>query len=101
MTGKHELMVVLFFMPSIDPIRPAGVNQSKGVDDYDVTIMSRNTGHYWYIHNCEWPDVGSVVVFHKHRYQHPYHQHNRANTLSQAVRSIKRHDRWQMNGRKW
>ena len=71
------------------------------VDDYDVTIMSRNTGHYWYIHNCEWPDVGSVVVFHKHRYQHPYYQHNRANTLSQAVRSIKRHDRWQMNGRKW
>ena len=37
------------------------------VDDYDVTIMSRNTGYYWY----EWPDVGSVVVFHKHRYQHP------------------------------
>lgn len=71
------------------------------IDDYDVTIMSRNTGHYWYIHNCEWPDAGSVVVFHKHRYQHPYHQHNRANTLRQAVRGIKRHDRWQMNGRKW
>ena len=35
------------------------------VDNYDVTIMSRNTGYYWYIHNCEWPDVGSVVVFHK------------------------------------
>ena len=34
------------------------------IDDYDVTIMSRNTGHYWYIHNCEWPDAGSVVVFH-------------------------------------
>lgn len=66
------------------------------IDDYDVTIMSRNTGHYGYIHNCEWPDAGSVVVFHKHRYQH-----NRANTLRQAVRSIKRHDRWQMNGRKW
>lgn len=32
------------------------------VDDYDVTIMSQNTGHYWYIHNCEWPDAGSVVV---------------------------------------
>lgn len=71
------------------------------VDDYDVTIMSRNTGHYWYIHSCEWPDAGSVVVFHKHLYRHPYHQHSRANTLRQAVRSIKGHDRWQMNGRKW
>lgn len=34
MTGKHELMVVLFFMPSIDPIRTAGANQSKGVVIY-------------------------------------------------------------------
>lgn len=25
------------------------------VDDYDVTIMSRNTGHIWYIHNPEYP----------------------------------------------
>ena len=30
---------------------------------------------------------------------HPYHQHGRSNTLRQAVRSIKRHDKWQMGGR--
>ena len=24
-------------------------------DAYDVTIMSRNTGHYWYLHNPEYP----------------------------------------------
>ena len=30
----------------------------------------------------------------------PYHQHGRSNMLRQAVRSIKRHDKWQMGGRK-
>ena len=25
-------------------------------DAYDVTIMSRNTGHYWYLHNPEYPE---------------------------------------------
>lgn len=29
----------------------------------------------------------------------PYHQHGRANTLGQAVRSIKNHDKWQLKGR--
>ena len=41
-------------------------------DEYDVTVMSRNTGHYWY---------------------------GRADTLRQAVRSIQEHDRWKMNGK--
>ena len=48
-------------------------------DVYDVTIMSRNTGHYWYLHNPEYPDQGTVIIFHKqkvvkktdlHRYRH-------------------------------
>lgn len=70
------------------------------VDDYDVTVMSRNTGHYWYLHNSEYPGEGSVVIFHKHKFSHPYHRHGRANTLRQAVRGIKSHDKWQMGGRK-
>ncbi|MBO6205922.1 MAG: hypothetical protein J6O73_03185 [Lachnospiraceae bacterium] len=69
------------------------------VDECDVTIMSRNTGHYWYLHNPEYPDKGTVIIFHRHRGSHPYHLHGRANTLRQAVRSIKGHDRWQMQGR--
>ena len=71
------------------------------VADYDVTIMSRNTGHIWYIHNPEYPGEGTCIIFHKHNASHPYHQHGRANTLRQAVRSIKGHDKWQMNGRKY
>lgn len=70
------------------------------VDDYDVTVMSRNTGHYWYLHNPEYPGEGTVIIFHKHKFSHPYHQHGRANTLRQAVKGIKSHDKWQMGGRK-
>ena len=68
-------------------------------DAYDVTIKSRNTGHYWYLHNLEYPDQGTVIIFHKHKTSHPYHQHGRANTLRQAVRGIRRHDKWQLMGR--
>lgn len=66
------------------------------VDDYDMTIMSRNTGHIWYIHNPEYPGEGTCIIFHKHKASHPYHQHGRANTLRQAVKSIKGHDKWQI-----
>ena len=41
-------------------------------DAYDVTIMSRNTGHYWYLHNPEYPERGTVIIFHKHKASHPY-----------------------------
>lgn len=41
-----------------------------------------------------------VVIFHSHHAE-PYYMNGRANTLRQAVRGIERHDRWQMNGRKW
>ncbi len=68
-------------------------------DAYDVTIMSRNTGHYWYLHNPEYPNQGRVIIFHKHKASDPYHQHGRANTLGQAVRGIRRHDKWQLMGR--
>ena len=71
-------------------------------DAYDVTIMSRNTGHYWYLHNPEYPEKGTVIIFHSHHADRSgrvrYHLHGRANTLRQAVRSIRGHDKWQMNG---
>ena len=30
------------------------------VDDYDVTIQSRNTGHYWYLHSIDVPRIWRV-----------------------------------------
>lgn len=60
------------------------------VDDYDVTIISRNTGHYWYLHNPEYPGEGTVIIFHKHKASHPYHQHGRASLYlhSQFLRHL-------------
>lgn len=33
------------------------------VDPYDVTIQSRNTGHYWYLHSTGYPTEGSCIIF--------------------------------------
>ena len=70
-------------------------------ENYDVTLQSKNTGHIWYIHNPEYPGEGECIIFHKHRASQPYHQHGRARSLGQAVKSIKGHDVFQMNGRKY
>ena len=68
------------------------------VDDCDLTIMSKNTGHYWYLHN---PETGVLVLFHRHTGRDPYHYQRRENTVHTAVQYIRKHDRFQMNGRKW
>lgn len=70
------------------------------LSEHDVTVQSRNTGHYWYLHNTDYPSEGNCVIFHKHKASHPYHLHGRAGTLTQAVSGIKKHDKWQMRGRK-
>ena len=44
-------------------------------DEYDVTIMSRNTGHFWYLHNPEYPEKGTIILFHKHKADDKYHLH--------------------------
>ena len=58
------------------------------VNEYDVTIISQDIGHYWYLYNPEYLEKGTVIIFHKNRASHPYH-HGRANTLWQTVRSIR------------
>lgn len=63
--------------------------------EYDVTIQSKNTGHYWYLHSTDAPGSNACIIFHKHKFSHPYHQHGRGNSLRQAIKSIQRHDRWQ------
>ena len=49
---------------------------SLGNDLYEVW-------HYWYRYNPEYTGEGTVIIFHKHRFSHPYHQHGRTNTLRQ------------------
>lgn len=50
--------------------------------------------------NTEYPGGDTCIIFHKHKASHPYHQHGKARNLRQAVRKIKGHDVFQMNGRK-
>ena len=69
-------------------------------DAYDVTLISKNTGHVWYIHNVELTDCSLCIVYHKHHISHPYHSHSRCGTLRKAIRDIKSHDKFQLNGRK-
>jgi hypothetical protein len=69
-------------------------------DAYDVTLISNNTKHVWYIHNVELKDRNVCLVYHKHKISHPYHSHSRCGTLRRAIRDIKSHDQFQLNGRK-
>lgn len=32
-------------------------------NDYDLTLMSKNTGHYRYLYNSEHPEEGTVIIF--------------------------------------
>lgn len=69
-------------------------------DQYDITLLSKNTHHIWQLHSVELPDGQMIVTFHKHRPWDPYHTHSRSRTLGKAIRDIKDHDRFQLNGRK-
>ena len=70
------------------------------ISEYDVTVMSKNTKHVWYLHNASGVAGETVQIFHKHKANHPYHHHGRCGTLGKALRDIKSHDEFQLNGRK-
>ena len=69
-------------------------------NEYDVTLMSKNTGHVWYMHSADLPDRDLVILFHKHHASDPYHNHARCGSLKKAIRDIKSHDIFQLTGRK-
>ena len=46
------------------------------MDDRDIKIQSRNTGHYWYLHCTEYPMEQSLIIFHKHFFK-PYTYKNK------------------------
>lgn len=69
------------------------------MDEIDITIQSKNTGHYWYLHSTGLSGDNAYVVYHKHRYNHPYHHHGYGNSLKQAIGSIQSHDTWLLKGK--
>ena len=54
-------------------------------DSQDVTIQSRNTGHYWYLHCSEYPTEEALIIFHKHRFEDGYHKHGQLRSLGYKV----------------
>lgn len=69
-------------------------------DPFDVTLISNNTKHVWYIRNVELKDRNICQVYHKHSINLPFHSHSRCGTLRRAIRDIKSHDEFQLNGRR-
>lgn len=69
-------------------------------DAYDVTLISNNTRHVWYIRNVELENRDLCLIYHKHHINHSYHSHSWCKTFRRAIRDIKSHDRFQLNGRK-
>ncbi len=65
MPGSLEREVPMFSVEEIQSIDKKYFN-IIAVNEYDVTIMSRNTGHFWYLHNPEYPERGTVILFHRH-----------------------------------
>lgn len=88
---RNDEEACMFDSEQLKQVDPAYFNIILA-DDMDVTIQSRNTGHYWYLHCTGYPTEGSCMIFHKHRFSHPYHQHGRENSLRQAIRSIQKAD---------
>lgn len=70
------------------------------MNEYSVTLISKNTFHMWKLHNVELQDGEITVIFHKHHVSDQYHRHGRSSTLCNAIRQIKAHDAFQLNGRK-
>lgn len=68
-------------------------------DEYDIIIISKNTGHIWNLHCSKDLSDHSIVIFHKHHKWLPYHGHGRTTSLRQAIKQIREHDAWQMAGR--
>ena len=52
------------------------------------------------LHCAGYPTEEALVIFHKHRFKDGYHQHGHARSLRQAIKSIVKHDDYQLNVRK-
>ena len=71
------------------------------VSDYDITVKSKNTGHFWYIHDPDCSERNILALFHSHHGgSEPYHFQRHEPNVRQIVRYIRKHDAFQMNGRR-
>lgn len=71
------------------------------VNSFCVTLRSKNTGHYWHIILQEYGRVRRFELWHRHGSEGEYHLHGHAGTIKRILMSIKQHDAFQLNGRRW
>ena len=65
------------------------------ITDRYCEIMSLNTKHCWIICKSLLDNKRPIILYHKHSLGHAYyHKHWEAFTISQAVGSIKNHDKY-------
>lgn len=66
-----------------------------------IEIKSKNTGHCWRICKPGRHSAYSIEIYHKHSHETPvYHLHRRKSTMWGTIEEIKKHDQYQMGGRK-
>ena len=72
----------------------------RQTDDF-YEIQSRCTGHCWIIQKPYVFERYPVRIYRKHTKGTPYyHRHGHANNIGSAIRQIKSHDAYQLNGRR-
>lgn len=67
---------------------------------FGVTLQSKNTHHYWYILHQDYQHFSSCLIYHSHHGRTNFHKHGHAPDLPKAMKDIKGHDIFQLNGRK-
>lgn len=79
---------------------PASYFNIISTSAFVVTLQSKNTKHFWYITHEEYSTHKTCKIYHRHNAYDPYHAHGHSTDLSTAIRNIKSHDKFQLNGRK-
>lgn len=70
------------------------------ISAYAVTLQSKNTHHCWHIVSQSYGKFVSCQIYHTHHKYQPYHLHKSVSCIQAAIEAIKRHDTYQLNGRK-
>lgn len=72
----------------------------RQTDDF-YEIQSRCTGHCWIIQKPSSYDQHPIRIYHKHTKGTPfYHRHGHSYSVRSAIRQIRNHDAYQLNGRR-
>ncbi len=70
------------------------------VNAYAVTLLSRNTKHYWHIIAQDYSTCSAYVIYHRTIDYGEYHYQCSRATFATCLRYIKGHDRYIKNEKK-